>query len=176
MMPPVEPNRKPAMLNVQTITIFVAIAGVMIAYAAYRRFTQVDYDLRVEVCEERESLRSVIEALPAQLDLAKQSRVAGDESTGSLGSDSLRQRLSELEVDLLEAKLLGMELPDIDYTDLSAAELELRLIEILAMSVRANSLADKYHTWSAQDVDPDEADAVFDQETQQPALSLVTPS
>ena len=170
------------MLNVQIITVTVAIAGAVIAYAAYRRFTRVDYrDLCVEVCEERESLRSVIEALPAQLDLAKQSRIAADESTGSLRSDSMRQRLSELEVDLLEAKLLGLELPDIDYTDLSAAELELRLIEILAMSVRANALADKYHALSAQnadpdEVDPDETDARFDQEAQQPAMSLVAPS
>jgi hypothetical protein len=162
------------MLSVQTITVFVATAGAVIAYVAYRRLTKGDQrDLRVEVCEERESLRSVIEALPAQLDLAKR---AGDESTGK--SESMRQRLSELEVDLLEAKLLGLELPDIDYADLSAGELELRLVEILAMAVRANALADKYREMSADIVDSDisDSDGLFDQEAQQPAMSLVAPS
>ena len=59
-------------------------------------------------------MRAVIESLPAQLELAKRS------PDGS--AESIRQRLSELEVDLLEAKLLGAELPDIDYADLSAGD------------------------------------------------------
>ena len=164
------------MLSVQTITVSVAIAGTVIAYVAHRKLTKADQrDLRLEVWEERESLRSVIEALPAQLDLANR---AGDESTGPLKSESMRQRLSELEVDLLEAKLLGLELPEIDYADLSAAELELRLVEILAMSVRANAIADKYGDISADIVGPDtsDSDERFDQEAQQPAMSLVAPS
>jgi replicative superfamily II helicase len=161
------------MLSVQTMTVSVAIAGAVIAYAAYRRFTKAGhYDLRGEVCAERESLRSVIEALPAQLERAG---VVADESTSPLRSDSMRQRLSELEVDLLEAKLLGSELPDIDYTDLSAAELELRLVEILAMSVRANALADKYRALSADITDSvDNADAA--EFSQQRRMSLVAPS
>jgi len=131
-------------------------------------------DLRSEVFEERESLRAVIETLPAQLELAKQSPEGG--------AESIRQRLSELEVDLLEAKLLGVELPDIDYADLSAGELELRLIEILALSMRANALAEKYRV-SADNVEP--ADELESRENAEladavrnahPAMLLAAPS
>ena len=135
------------MLSVQTITVSLAVIGALSAYAGYGKFRRSRCrDLRGEVYEERESLRSVIEALPAQLEQAKRSTAGGPES--------IRQRLSELEVDLLEAKLLGVELPDIDYADLSAGELELRLVEVLALSIRANALADKYRTESDDEAGP----------------------
>ncbi len=135
------------MLNLQTITVSLAIAGALSAYGAYGKFKKSRYrDLRAELCEERESLRSVIESLPAHLEQAKRSPAGG--------AESIRQRLSELEVDLLEAKLLGVELPEIDYADLSAGELELRLVEILALSIRANALADKYQITFGENAEP----------------------
>jgi hypothetical protein len=162
------------MLSLQTITVSVAIAGALSAYAGYGKFKKSRCgDLRGEVYEERESLRSVIEALPAQLERAKRS------PSGS--PESIRQRLSELEVDLLEAKLLGVELPDIDYADLSAGELELRLIEILALSLRASALADKYGTVPAENTGPDDILELPDSAAEsgdfsaQPAMSLAAP-
>jgi hypothetical protein len=163
------------MLSLQSMMVAAAIGGALLVYAAYGRFKKNrSADLQSEVCEERESLRAVIESLPARMELAMQS------PEGS--TESIRQRLSELEIDLLEAKLLGVELPDIDYVDLSAGELELRLIEILALSMRADALAEKYGVSSeneepAEALEPPEnaelADAV---RSAHPAMLLAAPS
>jgi hypothetical protein len=163
------------MLSLQSMMVAAAIGGALLVYAAYGRFKKNrSADLQSEVCEERESLRAVIESLPARMELAMQS------PEGS--AESIRQRLSELEIDLLEAKLLGVELPDIDYVDLSAGELELRLIEILALSMRADALAEKYGVSSeneepAEALEPPEnaelADAV---RSAHPAMLLAAPS
>jgi hypothetical protein len=164
------------MLSLHNMIISAAIALALLAYAAYGRFKKTRCaDLRSEVYEERESLRSVIESLPAQLELAKQS------PHGS--AETIRQRLSELEVDLLEAKLLGVELPDIDYADLSAGELELRLVEILALSMRASALAEKYRVSSADGVEPadeleppENAELADAARSVHPAMLLAAPS
>jgi hypothetical protein len=162
------------MLSLQSMMVAAAIGGALLVYAAYGRFKKNrSADLQSEVCEERESLRAVIESLPARMELAMQS------PEGS--AESIRQRLSELEIDLLEAKLLGVELPDIDYVDLSAGELELRLIEILALSMRADALAEKYGVSSENEepeaLEPPEnaelADAV---RSAHPAMLLAAPS
>jgi hypothetical protein len=163
------------MLSLQSMMVAAAIGGALLVYAAYGRFKKNrSADLQSEVCEERESLRAVIESLPARMELAMQS------PEGS--AESIRQRLSELEIDLLEAKLLGVELPDIDYVDLSAGELELRLVEILALSMRADALAEKYGVSSeneepAEALEPPEnaelADAV---RSAHPAMLLAAPS
>ena len=154
------------MLSLQSMIVAAAIIGALFAYAAYGKFKKSRCgDLRSEVCEERESLRAVIETLPAQLELAKQSPEGN--------AESIRQRLSELEVDLLEAKLLGVELPDIDYADLSPGELELRLVEILAMSMRANELAEKYRVSS----EFSDSDGFLDAaRSAHPAMLLAAPS
>ena len=150
-----------AMLSLQTITVSLAVAGALSAYGAYGKFKKSRYrDLRAELCEERESLRSVIESLPGQLQQVQRSPTAG--------AESVRQRLSELEVDLLEAKLLGVEMPEIDYADLSAGELELRLVEILALSIRANALADKYRVAFEENAEPNHVLAAG----AEPAMSL----
>jgi len=164
------------MLSLQSMIITAAIAGSLLAYAAYGRFKKSRCtDLWSEVCEERESLRAVIETLPAQLELAKQS------PDGSV--ESIRQRLSELEVDMLEAKLLGVELPDIDYADLSAGELELRLVEILSLSMRANALAEKYRAASVDNEEPadelaspENAELADAARSAHPAMFLAAPS
>jgi hypothetical protein len=156
------------MLSLQNIIVSAVIVGALLAYAAFGRFKKSPGgDLRSEVCEERESLRAVIETLPAQLEMAKQS------PEGS--AESIRQRLSELEVDLLEAKLLGVELPDIDYADLSAGELELRLIEILALSMRANALAEKYPVPDELE-SPENAELADAVRSAHPAMLLAAPS
>jgi hypothetical protein len=152
------------MLSLQSMIVAAAVAGALLAYAAYGKFKKSRCsDLRSEVSEERASLRSVIEALPARLELAKQS------PEGS--AESIRARLSELEVDLLEAKLLGVELPDIDYAELSAGELELRLCEILALSMRANALAEKYGVTCADADDAEPADELASPENAELALA-----
>jgi hypothetical protein len=128
------------------VVIAVAIASTLLAYAAYRRWKGPGTDLRAELREELESLRAAIEALPAKLDLAKRSRTAAAEATGHVKSAAMQKWLSELEIDLLEVKLLESQLPaaDTDYADLSDLELDIRLVEILGLSFRADGLADKY--------------------------------
>jgi hypothetical protein len=76
-----------------------------------------------------------------------------------------------------------VELPDIDYADLSAGELELRLVEILALSMRANALAEKYRVSSADNVEPaNELESPEDAEladairSAHPAMLLAAPS
>ena len=83
-------------------------------------------------------------------------------------------------------------MPDIDYAELSAGELELRLVEILALSMRADALAEKYHVSSADNVAPAEelesaenaglaefsdSDGLLDAaRSAHPAMLLATPS
>jgi hypothetical protein len=117
-----------------SIPIPIAVTGAAIAYLVYRvyarRARRNNRKLYAEVCKERESLHCVVAALPEQLESARRSRmVAG-----------------EIEADLAEAKLLGSQLPaaDVDTTDRSEMELDIKLAEILALSIRANRLADKY--------------------------------
>jgi len=118
-----------------SIPIPIAVAGAAIAYLVYRvyarRARRNSRKLYAEVCEERESLRCEVAALPERLESARRSRMAV---------------ASEIEADLTEAKLLGSQLPaaDIDTTDRSGMELDIKLAEILALSIRANRLADKY--------------------------------
>ena len=130
-------------LSFQKISILLAIAGAAIVYLAirlYARRARRDKHLRAEVREEREALRCMIDALPEQLE-AKRSRMAGVSR-----SEATQQWLSQIEVDLAEAKLMGSQLPavDTDDTDRSGMELDIKLAEILALSIRANRLADKY--------------------------------
>ena len=113
----------------------IAVSGAAIAYLVYRvyarRARRNNRKLHAEVCKERESLHCVVAALPEQLESARRSRMAV---------------ASEIEADLAEAKLLGSQLPAavIDTTDRSEMELDIKLAEILALSIRANRLADRY--------------------------------
>lgn len=108
------------------------------AYLAHRisvhrsvhRAQRYRHELHSELDNEREALRSTVEGLPELLEEAKRSRLAA----------------GELEADLAEAKLLGSQLPAAatEETDHSGMELDIQLAEILALSIRANRLADKY--------------------------------
>jgi len=77
------------MLSLQSMIVSAAIVGALLAYAAYGKFKKSrGGDLRSEVCEERESLRAVIETLPAQLELAKHSRRGATNRFGSGSANS----------------------------------------------------------------------------------------
>jgi hypothetical protein len=134
------------MLIFHNVLVAVAMAIAVLAYVAYRRWKSQSPDLPSELCVELESLRAAIEALPVQLDLAKRFRMAGAETAGFAASEAIQQWLSEFDIDSLEVKMLESQLPaaDTDYSDLSALELDIRLVEILVLSLRADSLADKY--------------------------------
>jgi uncharacterized membrane protein YccC len=145
------------MLIFHNVLIAVAIASAVLAYVVYRRWKGKSQrlDPLSELRAEQESLRAAIEALPAQLDFAKRSRTAA-EAAGLLRSEAMQQWLSELDIDLLEVKLLESHLPaaDTEYADLSDMELDIRLVEILGLSLRADILADKYRApLSAHDRD-----------------------
>jgi len=140
-----------------TMTIFsdalavlaVAAAG-LIAYAVYRRsinrrsIERRMHDLGAELRAERESLRAMVEALPAQIDLAKRYRRAPAHARGN--NEGLQQWLDELDLDSSEVELLRSQLSTIDSGDmpLSDVDMEIRLVEVLALSLRASALAEKY--------------------------------
>jgi hypothetical protein len=143
------------MLSFHSIAIPIAVAGAALGYFVFRicmhrartaRHERYTHKLRAEVCKEREALCSVVEALPEQLESAKRSRIAALRTRGPSSLEATRQWLGELELDLAEAKQLESQLTavDTDSTDQSGMELDLQLAEILALSIRANRLVDKY--------------------------------
>jgi hypothetical protein len=173
------------MLSFQSIPASLAIGGGVIAYLAYRRAAGGRrIDLQGEVAKERDSLISLAETLPELIKMAKQSRIALADSQGHLGSEAMQQWLDELEVDVAEAKLLSSQVPAADFepTHRSVMELDIKLVEILAVSIRANRLADKYRL----SLSADEADSrrLLDQSKRsvepppalEPSMSLVAPS
>jgi hypothetical protein len=171
------------MLGYQIILLSCATGGAVVAYGAHRvsgRRSET-VELLNEICEERESLRRLMAALPEQLELAKRSKLAAAETTGRLTSEATGRWLSELEADMADAKGLESQLPptEVDRADQSGMELDLRLAEILALSIRVNRLADKY-TLSSH---ADDASLEFDQPESlpvppralQPSLSAIAP-
>jgi hypothetical protein len=141
----------PSLHNIPAV-LAVAVAGALITYAAYRRSAKrtaqerTAGDLRSELHAEQESLRAAIEALPALIDLAKRSRTAAAHAAGNTGPEGLQQWLCELDLDVSEVELLKSQLPaaDSDHKPLSDMDVEIRLVEVLALSLRAGALAEKY--------------------------------
>jgi hypothetical protein len=174
------------MLSSHSIAIPIAIssAAVMaylihriLVYRSMRRARRDIRDLHGEVGKEREALRSTVEALPEQLEAAKRARIAAAKIRGPSGREAMQHWLGEFEMDLAEAKLLGSQLPAADTEDMdhSPMELDIKLAEILALSIRANRLADKYRGAACEPVsDPDAADeldakSLFEQAASIPA-------
>jgi hypothetical protein len=157
---PIE-NTMSSLHNIPAV-LALAVAGALVGYAAYRRSAKRTAqkrsagDLRSELCAERESLRAVIEALPAKIDLAKQSRMAAALGAGNIGPDE-SQRLGEIDLDLSEAARLRAQLSavDIDYESLSDMDVEVKLVEVLALSLRAGALTDKYCALISMETDRD---------------------
>jgi hypothetical protein len=151
----------------------VAVAGSLVAYAAYRRSakrtaqTRTSHDLRSEMRAELESLRAALEELPAHLGLARRSRTAAAHAAGDPSPEGLQQWLCELDLDLSEVELLKSQLFAADAADsLSDMDVEVRLVEILVLSLRASALAEKYRASIAlQETDreslTDDAEAVM---------------
>ena len=129
--------------------VAVAVAA-LIAYAAYRRIInrrsieRRTHDLGAELRAEQESLRAMIEALAAQIDLAKRSRTAPAHAPGN--TERLQQWLDELDLDSSEVELLRSQLSAVDSGDMSLSDvdMEMKLVEVLALSLRATALAEKY--------------------------------
>jgi hypothetical protein len=149
---PIGYRAMPSLHNIPAIAA-AAVAGALIAYAAYRRSAKrmaqerTAGDLRSELRAEQESLRAAIAALPAQIDLAKRGRTAAARAAGNIGSEGLQQWLCELDLDLSEVELLKSQLSAADTDDhesISDMDVEIRLVEILALSLRAGALAEKY--------------------------------
>jgi hypothetical protein len=129
----------------------LAVAGAaLIAYAVYRRsinrrsIERTMHDLGAELRAERESLRAMIDALPAQIDLAKRSRRVLAYAPGN--NEALQQWLDELDLDSSEVELLRAQSSTVDSADLSLSDvdMEMKLVEVLALSLRASALAEKY--------------------------------
>jgi hypothetical protein len=142
-------DRKTTMPILSNSPAVVAVAAVvLIAYAVYRRsikrrsIERRTHDLGAELRAEEGSLRAMLEALPAQIDLAKRSRTAP--APGN--TEGLQQWLGELELDSSEVELLRSQLSTLDSGDLplSDVDAEIKLVEVLALSLRASALAEKY--------------------------------
>jgi hypothetical protein len=168
----------PTLHNIPTV-LAVAVAGALITYAAYRRSAKrmaqerTAGDLRSELRAEQESLRAAIEALPAQIELAKRVRTAAAHAAGNIGSEGLQQWLGEMDLDSAEVQLLKSQLPaaDFDYESISDMDVEIRLVEVLAWSLRAGALAEKYRaSISVQETDreslTDDAEALIREASQ----------
>jgi len=191
------------MLSLHSIAIPTALAGAALGYFVFRicmyrarraRYERYTHKLRTELCKEREALCSVVEALPEQLESAKRSRIAALRTRGPSSLEATRQWLGELELDLAEAKQLESQLTaaDADSTDHSGMELDIQLAEILALSIRANRLVDKYRravteAQTSQDDSPRaglDAETLFDPTASLPAqtraqhaaMSFIAPS
>jgi hypothetical protein len=120
-----------------------------------------------------------VEALPEQLEAVKRARVAAAKIRGSSGREALQHWLGEFEVDLAEATLLGSQLPAADTEDMdhSAMELDMKLAEILALSIRANRLADKYRRAACEPApNPDAADESDAENLFEQAASIPAPA
>jgi hypothetical protein len=138
------------MSNLQNILV-TAIACIVIVYVVCRRFPGRRRDLRSEVHAEQESLRAAAESLPATLHMAKRTRAAAAEEAGQSGSEEWQRFVSEWDADWLEANQLALQVlaADTDYGALSDMELDVRLLEIFALALRAHSLIDKYQALPA---------------------------
>jgi hypothetical protein len=157
----------------------VAVAGALVAYGAYRRSAKrtaqkrTSHDLRSEIRAEQESLRAALEALPAQIGLAKRSRTAAAHAAGNAAPEGSQQWLCDLDLDLSEVELLKSQLSaaDADTKSLSDMDVEIRLVEVLALSLRASALAEKYRaSISVQETDreslTDDAEALIREASQ----------
>lgn len=160
-------------LDTSGVLMGLAIAAVVIALFAYRWFTRGEsVKMRAEIRQELDSLRGTIEALPAQLESARLSQTANVEE-GPLAPESLRQWLGELDAALSDVTLIRSQLAaaDTDFQHLSDMELEFKLMELLALSMRASSIAEKYRTpTSADDGDRDLHDGDRDLHMDEPGL------
>jgi hypothetical protein len=101
--------------------------------------------LRSELRAEQESLRAAIEALPARIDMEKRSRTAAAHAAGNTAPE-LQQWLCQVDLDLSELEFLKSQLSTDDSEDkpLSDMDVDIRLVEVLALSLRADALAEKY--------------------------------
>jgi hypothetical protein len=142
-----EPETTMSILPAIPVVLAVAAVGALIAYAVYRRSARGrTYDMRPELQAELASLRAAVEALPAQIDVAKRSRKVVAHAAGNKATEGLQQQgLSELDLDLSEAELLKSQLSAADADQsLSDMDVEIKLVEVLTLSLRANALAEKY--------------------------------
>jgi predicted lipid-binding transport protein (Tim44 family) len=168
----------PSLHNIPPI-VAVAVVGSLIAYTAYRRSAKrmaqkrTAGDLRTELRAEQESLRASVEALPTQIDLAKRARTAAAQAAGNTAPEGLQQSLGEMDLDSAEVELLKSQLPaaDFDYESISDLDVEIRLVEVLASSLRAGALAEKYRASnSVQETDreslTDDAEALIREASQ----------
>jgi hypothetical protein len=133
-------------LPIMPAVLAVAAVGALIAYTGYRRSTRrKKHDMRTELRDEQASLRAAVEALPAQIDLAKRSRKSAADAEGNTATEGLHEWLGQLDLDLSEAELLRSQLSAADADkSLSDMDVEVKLVEVLAMSLRVSMLAEKY--------------------------------
>ncbi len=175
------------MLSSHSIAIPIAISSAAVmaylihriwVYRSIHRARRDRSDLHSEVGKELEELRSTVEALPEQLEAAKRARIAAAKIRGRSGREAMQHWLGEFETDLAEAKLLGSQLPagDTEDMDHSAMELDIKLAEILALSIRANRLADKYRRAACEPAPDADAAEELDERLFEQAASIPAPA
>jgi hypothetical protein len=133
------------------VVLAVAAAGALVAYAAYRRAARratkrKAHDLRAELHAEHQSMCAAIEGLRTKIDMAKRSPSVAVHAAANTGPGELQQLLCELDLELSEMELSRSRLTAIhsDYESLSDMDVDINLVEVLALSLRVNALADRY--------------------------------
>jgi hypothetical protein len=135
----------PILSNISVVVAFAA-AGALISFAAYRRAAKRKANhVRAELRAEQQLLCAAIESLRTTIDMAKQSWSAGADAAIT-GTGELPQWLQELDFELSELELSRSQLPagDSDSEPLSDIDVDIKLVDVLALSLRVNTLADQY--------------------------------
>lgn len=130
------------------------ILGSVLGYIGYRRVEQYKaLDLRLELRKAELTLRSDIEGLVPQLELAKRSRERLAASRGNLGSGATQAWLAEWETDIAEAREMSAAADNLgfDGAGFTHTQLEERLVKIHVLNRKVTDLAGKYQAALAQD-------------------------
>jgi hypothetical protein len=138
----------------QLISLSISILSLILAAIALHRSVRVKaLDLRLELRKADNALRATVESLPSLLLYAKGSRSAVAAAMGAFKSGAMQIWMNEFESNLAAVKKLEQQLSAVgtDYSDLSDTKLEAKLVEVDALTIKANAIKQTYSASIAQD-------------------------
>jgi hypothetical protein len=131
-----------------------AAMGAAMGYVAFRRIDAMKVlELRLELRRVQNSLRPVVEHLPAHLQHARKSHLSVASANGLLISDELDEWIRAWEADFARVMTLVSQLPAVRYDTDSAnpPKLEAKLRSVYAMNDGARRFQEKYDATLAAD-------------------------
>jgi len=141
-------------ITFQIISSLFSVVGGTMGIIAYRRIGSMKaLDLRIELQKQLQVVRRLIEGLPMLMIEAQQSRARVLSTGRGGGTGALLAWRTQADIDDVATKGLALELPpeDAKFSELSVSELENKLLDIHALSLRANSIADRYRASLVKD-------------------------